>query len=208
MKNTGKSSMKIEEAMLLIPQYELDTPERACNLIIDICTKWAAFWPTSQGWAPAEAASLMKQEIMDRQLCMAHALKRWHERLLQNEAPGELVMAWTNLGSVIEGALKIYMCVYYEDWLKDADAPISNGKKLSPDDTFFDRLIRFTLKKGLFHPKDTKLLETVRDQRNLIHPMKTGAVLDRPAFFGAVMQAAALVAQVEHRLPYPNWNDR
>lgn len=194
---------KTKKTELFNSYKKLGSTDEACDLIINISAKWATFWPTSHGWAPSIAADLMTQELMDRHLEMAHALKKWPKRLLENDAQGEFVLAWVNLGSVIEGALKIYMDVFYADWLKDADAPTKKGQKQTPNASFFDRLIQFVSKKELFKADEIKFFEKVRDQRNLIHPMKIGTVLDGIAFAEAVMHTAAFHDDVEGRLPDP-----
>lgn len=198
---------KIEKTDLFTCYKTFASAEDACDLIIDISTKWAAFWPKSHGWAPSIAADLMKQELMDRQLAMARALKNWPKRLLEKDGQGDLVLAWTNLGSVIEGALKVYMCVFYADWLNDADAPVKHGSKKTPDGgklgAMFEEIIQFVAKKDLFSEQEVEFIRFVQRQRNLIHPLKMGTVADREEFEEAVIHAAAFHNDIELRLPDP-----
>jgi hypothetical protein len=186
-----------------------DSTDDACDLIISISEKWADFWPKSHGWAPPIAADLMKQELMDRQLEMARALKNWPKRLLGKDNQGELILAWANLGSVIEGALKLYMCVFYADWLRDTDAPTKNNGdiKKTPDGSkagaTFEEIIQFVTKKSLFKEGEIDFIRLVQKQRNLIHPLKAGIVANRSAFDEAVIHTAALHNDIELRLPDP-----
>jgi len=197
----------IEKPGLFICHQNFTSTDDACDLIIGISTKWAAFWPRSHGWAPSIAADLMKQELMDRQLEMARALKKWPKRLLDEDSQGDLVLAWTNLGSVIEGALKVYMCVFYVDWLNDEDTPVRRSDKKTPDGgklgAMFEEIIQFVAKKGLFKEEEIEFIRLVQQQRNLIHPLKMGTVKDRKSFEEAVFHTAALHNDIELRLPDP-----
>ena len=83
---------KLEKVGLFTSYKELGSTEEACDLIISISEKWASFWPKSHGFAPSIAADLLKQELMDRQLEMARSLKKWPQRLLEDESQGELVL--------------------------------------------------------------------------------------------------------------------
>lgn len=201
------TSLKIGKSSLFTSYKTFGSTDDACDRIIEVSAKWAAFWPTSHGWAPSIAADLMKQELMDRQLEMARALKNWPKRLIEKESQGDLVLAWTNLGSVIEGALKVYMCVFYSDWLNDVDVPIKNGNKKTPDGgrlgAVFEEIIQFINKKELFKKDEIKFIKLVQRQRNLIHPLKMGTVAGREAFEDAVIHTAALHHDIELRLPAP-----
>lgn len=201
------TSLKIRKSSLFTSYKTFGSTDDACDLIIEVSAKWAAFWPTSHGWAPSIAADLMKQELMDRQLEMARALKNWPKRLLEEDSQGELVLAWTNLGSVIEGALKVYMCVFYSDWLNDADVPIKKGKRKTPDGSkigaTFNEIIYFVDDKNLFKEDEIEFIKFVQRQRNLIHPLKMGIVKGRKQFEEAVIHTAALHHDIDLRLPDP-----
>lgn len=57
---------------------------------------------------------------------------------------GELILAKTNLGSLIESWLKFFLCVYYEDYLKN---PIKNkGKIVEANKIKFDGLKHYCSK--------------------------------------------------------------
>lgn len=184
-----------------------ETTDEACEFIIGLSTKWAMFWPQSHGWAPPMVADLMNQSLMDRQLEMARSLKNWPKRRHEGYAEGELVLAWTNLGSVIEGALKIYMCVFYAEWLIDPDTPEKYGIKKTPDGgkngASFEDIIQFMEKKKIIELNGIIFIRDVQQQRNLIHPMKSGTVKGGEIFNTALTHAAELYDFVERRLPYP-----
>ena len=51
------------------------------------------------------------------QASLATSLSRW----VGATSDGDLILAWANLGTLVEGQLKLFLCVYYEDYMKDAD---------------------------------------------------------------------------------------
>ena len=58
---------------------------------------------------------------------------------------GELILAWTNLGALVECWLRFFYCVYYEDYMKNPKLG-KKGKPLEPDDKAmsFDYLIQYS----------------------------------------------------------------
>lgn len=204
-----------EQGGLFSSWEEFSSTDEACELIVHISSTWAWFWPRSSGWAPPEAVKLMSQPLMDRQREMALALQKWPQRLATDCSPGELVTAWTVLGSVLEGALRVYMCVFYSHWIEDDATPQKKGgKKALPagggDAASLNRIIHFVKAKQIFRAAEIDFLTLVQGQRNLIHPLKSGVVLDRSAFDEAVIHTARLHDDIELRLPYPDelpWRD-
>jgi hypothetical protein len=169
--------------------------------IIAICKRWSEFWPNSGGWGTEEISEMFEQRSMDRLVSMAQSLRHWGDRLEVNATEGELILAWVNLGALVEGALKLFFCVYYNDWNNDPDAPAYKNEKRMQIDTFFDKLIQFHLEKS--EGADRNFLENIRDQRNLIHPLKVGFVFGVEAFRESLALSANLFLSVEGRLPYP-----
>jgi hypothetical protein len=68
-------------------------------------TQLAAFWSNSDGWAPAQAAGLLGKSRLDWQASLSSSLKMWING--STLTPGELILAWANLGSLLEGSVKL-----------------------------------------------------------------------------------------------------
>jgi hypothetical protein len=83
------------------------------------------FWKDVKGWAPAEAADILKGSMLEWQTSLATSLKRW----VRCKSEGDLILAWTNLGSLAEGALKLFLCAYLHDFLNDSEAAIEKKHK-------------------------------------------------------------------------------
>ena len=50
---------------------------------------------------------------------MAETLGRWVEIVPEEISDGDLILAWANLGSLVEGTLKLFLCVYLRDFKAD-----------------------------------------------------------------------------------------
>lgn len=178
--------------------------ENSCASLIRICERWAMFWPNSAGWGPSQVTDVLTHSLMQRQLSLAQSLEKWLDRFNDETNNGDLLLAWVNLAAVMEGALKLYFCVYYLDWIKDPKSPTQKGVLIEPSDTFFDKLIIFSDQKSLFSGSEIHFLRIIRDQRNLIHPFKAGVTLDLLEFKKALIHADCLCSEIDSRLPYPD----
>lgn len=146
---------------------------------------------------------MMTADLMARQASIAKSLRRWPNRLRNCSDEGELALAWVNLGTIAEGALKVYYGVFYTHWMDDDHVPQKNGKTLLPSDTFFDKMIIFSEKRALFDADTIAFLRRLRDQRNLIHPLKKGEIKGFDEFLDSLRITASFLENIENRLPYP-----
>lgn len=85
---------------------------------------------------------------------------------------GELILACTNLGSVVESWLKFFYCVYYDDYCKK---PIAyKDKMIEPEKAKFDDLKDFSTGK-LWDDENSKeymWVDSVQHKRNAIHSFR------------------------------------
>src|SRR3954452_19895414 len=81
--------------------------------------KVAGFWKAAHGWAPIEAAGLLSKARLDWQVSLSSSLRLWLRDQPNALSDGDLILAWTNLGALIEGTLKLFLSVYYDDFRAD-----------------------------------------------------------------------------------------
>lgn len=184
--------------------------QSAANQIVEIAKKWEEFWPNSLGWATQEVVDQLGSAEMERHTSVATSLSYWPERLELHGTIGEYLLAWACLGSVVEGGLKVFFCVYTYDWQQDDDAPTSyeNGgkrKQNKPSRTMLDSLLKYAKKRNIFEPHDLEMMALVRDQRNLIHPLKQGETLMGSEFNCALVAVASIYQSIDDRIPYPDY---
>jgi hypothetical protein len=161
----------------------------------------ASFWSTSHGWAPDEAADLMSKSRLDWQVELSETLNLWSSDELKS---GQLILAWANLGALIEGTLKLFLAVYYMDYQRDADSFKSKGKLVEPDSLALEKLKQFFTKKSLLSDKQISEIELVQQRRNAIHAFRERPIGTKSEYDDCVSKYLELMIDINHRLPYPD----
>jgi hypothetical protein len=118
------------------------------NRIISANSQLADFWGNSHGWAPDEAAIKMSKSRLDWQVELSKTLIMWD---FEDYQQGQLILAWTNLGALIAGTLKLFLSVYHLDYIEDAQSPRVKGKLAEADTLTLERLKNFCKVKGFFY---------------------------------------------------------
>lgn len=174
-------------------------------------TGLAKFWKNSSGWAPVEAAGLLTAARLDWQASLSSTLRIWQRDPPSALTSGELILAWANLGSLIEGTLKLLLSVHYADYKKDLEAlKYANAydhkvrAAKTPDGLMLDHLIKFVRKRDLIEGVNLNLADKVQKRRNTIHAFQDKPLGDGVEFQAAVRGYLGLLREVSQRLPYPD----
>lgn len=177
--------------------------------IIDLNEGLRAFWTAADGWAPVSAAGLLSKSRLDRQVELSRTLKLW-----VSSGPGTsykdggLILAWANLGALVEGSLKLFLSVYYEDYKSDVDAIRKKGNLQDPDGLSLQPIRQFFLKKRLLSSKWLRWILFVQQRRNAIHAFRHTQIDDFAVFEKQTRQYLKLLSVINARLPYPDENRR
>lgn len=75
------------------------------------------FWQDPQGWAPDSVALILSIARLDWLIGLTNTLSIWINLEEEYDA-GELLLANANIGALVEGWLKLFYCVYFEDYQK------------------------------------------------------------------------------------------
>lgn len=171
----------------------------------------ANFWSTSAGWAPVEAAGLLEKSRLDWQVSLSETLTLWLHEPSKTLTSGELILAWANLGSLVEGTLKTFLSVWYHDYkvdienLKKAGAYHEKKAKIKePDGLSLEPLKQYFKLKKLLSGKSTAFIELVQARRNAIHAFKNHNIGTTAEFRNALRSYLELLREVNGRLPYPD----
>jgi hypothetical protein len=169
------------------------------------------FWSQAKGWAPEDAATLMSKSRLDWQASLSKSLRHWVYDPAEGIEDGDLILGWANLGSLIEGTLKLFLSVFYEDYKKDLDTlkltqawHKKNQVLLGPDSLALDTLIDYVEKASLFTSDEIELCKLVQSRRNAIHAFKDRKIGTGPELHTAIKKYLTMLRTTAQGLPYPD----
>jgi hypothetical protein len=164
------------------------------------------FWGDG-GWAPARSASLLSNARLDRQVSLSRTLRNWTAKYNDDEIEGQLILAWVNLGSLVEGTMKWFLCVFAHDY--DQNPVVCSERTLEPDELFFGRMCDF-FKKTVWTKIESNRwsdwVNMVRRRRNAIHAYRDSNIGTFGDFHDAVIKYRAFLLNCEGTAPYPDEN--
>lgn len=160
------------------------------------------FWSTAEGWAPIEAAELLNKSRLDWQVSLSHCLKLWVATSSAESEDGILILAWANLGSLIEGSMKLFLSVYYKTYKSDIDAIRRKGKLQDPDGLQLEQL-RLFFKKKIWNNTFDGFVLSIQQRRNAIHAFKDRSIGTKDEFISNVRAYLNILRYINLRLPYP-----
>lgn len=181
--------------------------KESVDKIVNINEEICEFWSNARGWAPIDAADLLSDSRLDWLVSLSYSLYRWEYEPVSESRNGDLILAWTNLGALVEGSMKVFLSVYYEDYIKDTNIIKNYGENIDPDSAMFNRLIIFFNKSIWTNDEKeerNKWLELIRDRRNAIHAYQHKDIEDFNAFHKQVKQFVGFLYDINSRLPYPD----
>jgi hypothetical protein len=115
---------------------------------------------------------------------------------------GHLILAWANLGTLIEGTLKLYLSVWYRDYKKDA--VIRKGKLIGPDDLQLEMLRQIFYKNRLWDNGWDAWAKKVQQRRNSIHAYKNRDIGTFQEYYSDLRRYLEFLWQIDAVLPYPD----
>jgi hypothetical protein len=167
--------------------------------IISINQKQAEFWRNAHGWAPSNASELLSISRLDWQVSLSETLSIWKTHTDSTLSDGELILAWANLGALVEGTMKLFLSVYYDDYCKD-----EIRYKEKPDTLAFEKLKQFLSKKDIPNREQKEFIDLVQYRRNAIHAYKDRELGDKNEYCHAIARYLNFLRTIDSRLPYPD----
>lgn len=160
-------------------------------------------WSETCGLAPEGVTDKFDAAMLNWMNDLTDSLDIWIAKSL-DMTDGELILAWTNLGALVECWLRFFYCAYYEDYMKSPKLG-KKGKPLEPDDKAmtFDYLIQYS--KGILWDslQDPLYLWVYQIQhyRNAIHAFSYREIGHPSDFILNIGQYSLFVDEVIDRLP-------
>ena len=191
------------------------TDEDVIERIIKLNEGLASFWGNSRGWAPIEAAKILTKSRLDWQVSLSRQLKLFLNPIIEKEA-GTLILAWSALGSLTEGTMKLFLSVWYNDYKNDIKAfKKKNDKIISPDTLTLEKL-RVFFADSIYKENTRKLWEIegaidwidwvlfIQQKRNAIHAFEDRDIGDFDIFFQNVRLYLQFLRNITDDFPYPD----
>lgn len=164
------------------------------------------FWLEARGWAPIEAAELLSKSRLDWQVSLSEALHLWFRGDGHHLTDGQLILAWANLGALVEGTMKLFLSAFYSDYAKDIDAYYDKKDGLRrPDGLKLEHLREFFRKKALWAAEWDSYVRHVQARRNAIHAFQDKELGTGLEYEQAVRRYLVLPREINSRLPYPDY---
>ena len=185
----------------------LALPE-AIKRIVALNEGLRGFWSGAQNWAPIEAADLLTKSRLDRQVSLSNLLYRWVEPPSEAEKDAVQIIAYANLGSLVEGTLKLFLSVFYETYKIDSDAIVKFGKLQNPDVATLDPLRQY-FKKKIWNTEDPAdawdaWILKILQRRNSIHAFKHRDIGTFEELQDDIRAYLKLLRRINNQLPYPD----
>jgi hypothetical protein len=176
------------------------TPLELCNRIATLTNDIMTFWADG-GWAPHDAACLLDRSMLLWQASLAKSLSIW----VDGTSDGELILAWANLGALVEGQLKLFLCVHYNDYQNDVEGIRSRGEKIDPDISMLEGLRQFFVKRIWDAGRNwNPYVEMIQQRRNAIHAFKHRDIGTFDDWNEALRLHLSFVRYTGGGLPYPD----
>lgn len=178
----------------------------------------------SYGWAPQDAAEMLERAHLDWQYSLSKSLRNWivepdnkkhypwekYRKETYSINDGDLILAWVNIGSLVETTIKTFLCIHYNDYKKDLEtlkntrAWHGKKKKLLPSETlYFDVVIDYCERAKIFSEKELVFFKRVQENRNSIHIFGSDGIESIENYYECLEIYLEFLQSVEARIPFP-----
>ena len=173
-------------------------------------------WGNCYGWAPTEAAKLLDESRLDWLVSLSYSLRLWvNETPKPDDHDGRLILAWANLGSLVEGTMKFFLSIYHSDYRLSVEHGKASPKSIyerlwrknqKPDEVdglMFDNLREFFKAEILHEPQRNwdSWLCSIQQRRNAIHAYKHRDIGSFDEFNLNVIRYCEFLEMLAGRLP-------
>lgn len=178
---------------------------RTIDKIIELNKHIKDFWSNADGWAPLEAANLLSRSRLDWLTSLSNSLYKWENEPISESMEGDLILAWANLGTLVEGSMKFFLSVFYEDYKKDINRITKRKREIDPDSAMFNEL-RLFFYNSVWEDNEKEIknnwLNEIQQYRNAIHAYKDRDIKDFSYFRIQVNNYLFFLIDLLSRVPY------
>ncbi|PEZ01342.1 hypothetical protein CN326_21565 [Bacillus sp. AFS018417] len=175
--------------------------------IVELNEYIQSFWSKAQGWAPIDAANLLSKSRLDWLVSLSYSLYKWENDPEQEAKYGDLILAWSNLGAIVEGSMKFFLSVFYENYKIDSNAITQWGQQVDPDGAMFNGLKNF-FEKSVWSDVERQdkndWLTMIQGKRNAIHAYRDRQIDNFDFFRKQVKNYLSFLIDLLERVPHPD----
>lgn len=158
-------------------------------------------WKESRGISPNSVADKMESAMLRWMSELTDALDIWIEKGI-SMTEGELILARTNMGALVESWLKFFYCAFFEDYLKNPKFD-NKGKIIEPNKMKFESLKEFST--GILWETEQDSLyvwvDKMQHYRNAIHAFNYRDIGSAQEFVADIDTFYQFVEAILDRLP-------
>lgn len=184
--------------------------ESAIDQIIASNERIQRFWTKeASGWSPTATAELLENSRMDRLVSLSHSLRLWTDPCADEDREGRLILAWANLGILVEGTMTWFLCVFENDYAKQP-MKTRTGFDLRPNRLRFEEMCRFFSEHVWIDSQRAEWddwLANVRSFRNAVHAFNHRDIGNWNDWQDAVVRYHEFIGELDGRVPYPEARD-
>lgn len=164
-----------------------------------------SIWKELRGFAPASVADKMDGAKLRWMSELTDTLGIWMNKGTAM-TDGELILARTNMGTLVESWLKFFYCVYYEDYIQQPKM-IKSRKRgnvvIEPEKMSFETLKQFGI--GILWEDQEnsmyKWVDKIQRYRNAIHAFQDRDIGSPQGFMDDIESLHVFVESIISRLP-------
>lgn len=132
------------------------------------------YWRKARGWAADEVVEITETAQLGRMMDLTDTLEIWREKAKGKMTDGERILAYVNLGMLLEGWMMLFLCVWLMDYKRQASGKrLPYNLKLSELRHFFEDNVWTTLAEGT---KWSRWIDKIRIYRNTVHSFMSQAL--------------------------------
>ncbi len=184
-----------------MPPSEALSIESVIQRIISLNQGIFIFWSQSDGWTSEDSAQILSRSRLDRQVSLSHCLKLWLQAPYDGAESGQIIMGWANLGSLLEGSLKLFLSVWHETYKLDIDAIKKKDKFQNPDGLQLEPL-RIFFKKKIWDNEIDSWVQHIQIRRNAIHAYQDKEIGSLEELQTYMRKYLDILRYINFRLPY------
>lgn len=192
--------------------FDFDAPDRTpredAETAIRSLEAWHAklifHWADgARGCAPDVASEILARSRLDRQASLCSCLRLWLDVPVDARSDGQLVLAWANLGSLVEGSMKFFLSVFANDYA-NGNPILRRGRAVDPDELGFEQLRQF-FNRDVWLPDQRTWdtwLEAIQRRRNAIHAYRDRDVGTHADFLAAIVGFHEFAMVLDGQVPW------